>query len=187
VVAHDTGATVARRLALVDPERARQLVLIDTEIPHQRPPLVPMMQKVLALPGANAVMRAAMGSGWFVRSKYGFGGCFKDSSLIDGEFSEHIVARVARSPRRMEGQIRYALGINWSQLDALAEEHGRIAARVLLVWGTRDPFFPIDQARAMVPQFRACDGLVAIEGAKLFPHEEFPDRVAEHALRFFAS
>jgi haloalkane dehalogenase len=185
IVAHDTGATVARRLAIIDPERVRQLVCIDTEIPHHRPPLVPFFQKVLALPGSNFAFRQLLRSRAYLRSSAGFGGCFVDLDLIDGEFRDHFVTPLIASAHRTEGQIRYARGIDWSQLDALAEDHARIQAPVLLVWGERDPFFPVGEARPMVSQFKECAGLVTIMHTKLLPHEERPDEVRGHIEDFF--
>lgn len=187
IVAHDTGATVARRLAVIDPARVRQLVLIDTEIPNHRPPLVPLLQKVLAAPGSNFVFRQLLRSPRFLRSKYGFRGCFVDLSLVEGDFRRHLIEPLIGSAQRMAGQILYARGIKWEQLDALAEGHGRIKAPVLLLWGERDPFFPVEEARRMVPQFADCRGLVSIPGCKLLPHEEKPELVAKYILDFFAT
>jgi pimeloyl-ACP methyl ester carboxylesterase len=183
LVAHDTGATVARRLAIVDP-RARDLVLFDTEIPHHRPPLVPLMQRVMALPGSNAALRALMSSRRYLRSSAGFGGCFHDLSLIDGDFERYIVRPLVESWRRAEGQMLYARGIDWKQLDALREGHAEIRGRVLMPWGEDDPFFPIGLAREMAAQFKRCEGVVAIPKAKLFPHEEHPEVIAREVLRF---
>ncbi|MGZ6143305.1 MAG: alpha/beta fold hydrolase, partial [Myxococcales bacterium] len=40
VIAQDTGATIARRLALLEPGKIGKLVLVDTEIPGHRPPWI---------------------------------------------------------------------------------------------------------------------------------------------------
>ena len=187
LIAHNTGATVARRLAILEGERVKQLVLIDTEIPNHRPPLIPFFQKVLALPGTNWVFRRLLRSRRFVRSSLGFGGCFVDMRLLDGEFYDELVAPLAASKARTEGQIRYARGIDWKQLDALAEGHAQIKGDVLLIWGEGDPFFPIARAREMIPQFARCAGFVEIAGAKLLPHEEKPGEVLGHVNAFFAT
>jgi haloalkane dehalogenase len=185
LVAHDTGATVARRLAIIDRERARHLVCIDTEIPNHRPPLIPLFQKVLAVPGSAWAFRQLLRSPRFLRSSSGFGGCFVDKTLIEGEFTERFVKPLVDSAARMDGQIRYARGIDWQQLDGLAEGHREIKAPVLLIWGDRDPFFPIDRARTMANDFPDGRGLITIERAKLFPHEEHPALVLRHIEEFF--
>ena len=187
LVAHDTGATVARRVAIIDQARVRHLACIDTEIPHHRPPLVPFFQKVLALPGSGWAFRRLMRSRRFLESSSGFGGCFVDKSLIGGEFRERFVRPLVESARRMEGQIRYARGIDWKQLDGLADGHRAIRGPVLLIWGDRDPFFPIDRARTMAGDFPDGRGLITIERAKLLPHEEHPAVVVRHLEAFFAT
>jgi pimeloyl-ACP methyl ester carboxylesterase len=46
VMAHDTGGTIARQLAIVDKGRVKSMVLIGTEIPFHRPPWIQFFQKI---------------------------------------------------------------------------------------------------------------------------------------------
>lgn len=182
LLAHDTGATIARQIALDLGARVQQLVLIDTEIPGHRPPFVPLYQKLTALPGAGASLRLLLRMRAFRRSSMGFGGCFEDPALLDGEFHHHFVRPLIEDPARMRGQIRYLRGIDWALVDGLAERHREIRAPVLLIWGRQDPIFPLARAEPMVAQLHDCRGLRAVDGARLFVHEERPAEVARHAL-----
>ena len=184
VLAFDTGATIARQLALIDARRVRRLVLLNTEIPGHRPPFIPLFQRTLALPGSRAAMRMLLRSRALRRSRMGFGGCFVDLSLLDGDFHVGSVAPLLASPRRLEGVRRYLAGIDWALVDGLARRHREIAAPVLFVWGEDDPTFPIERARAMPAQLADCRGLVPIARARLLVHEERPDAVADAALPF---
>ena len=184
LLAFDTGATIARQLALIDPRRARRLVLLNTEIPGHRPPFIPLFQRTLSLPGSRAAMQLLLRSRALRRSRMGFGGCFVDLSLLDGDFHAGSVVPLLESPRRLEGARRYLAGIDWALVDGLATRHREIAAPVLFVWGEDDPTFPIERARAMPPQLEDCRGLVPISRARLLVHEERPDAVAEAALPF---
>lgn len=184
VVAQDTGATIARELALIAPEMVRKLVLIDTEIPGHRPPWIQLFQLTTRLPGNAIVFRNLLRSRLFRRSGMGFGNCFVDRDLIDGEFEEQFVRPMIESPRRLEGQMRYLRGIDWALVDGLRERHARIRCPVLLVWGAEDPTFPLSRAEEMVPQLGDCRGLRAIPGAKLLVHEEKPAEVSEAILGF---
>ena len=49
------------------------------------------------------------------------------------------------------------------------------------MWGARDPFFPIGQARAMVSTFPNAE-LVELANARLFAHEECPEEAAAALL-----
>ena len=188
VLAFDTGATIARQLALIDPARVRRLVLLNTEIPGHRPPWIPLFQRSVGLPGSGAAMRLLLRSRALRRSALGFGGCFCDRSQIDDvEFLSGTVAPLLASKQRLEGAQRYLAGIDWALVDGLARRHAEIAAPVLFVWGEDDPTFPIERARAMVSQLRDCRGLVAVPNARLLVHEEQPGAVADAALPFLSA
>ena len=59
--------------------------------------------------------------------------------------------------------------------------HREITVPVQLVWGAQDPFFPVQRARDMMGQFSGPVDLEVVEDAKLFVHEECPQRAA-HAI-----
>jgi haloalkane dehalogenase len=183
VVAHDTGATITRALALIAGERLRKLVLMGTEIPGHRPPWIPLFQQLTALPGARPVFQLLLSSAAFVRSPMAFGNCFVDRGLLAGDFHQHFVRPLVESRLRMEGQMRYLKGIDWQLVDRLASDHRRISQPVLLIWGDQDSIFPVERARAMQSQFADCRGFVTVPG-KLFVHEEQPQAVAEHIRSF---
>ena len=187
ILAHDTGATIARELALIVGARVRRLVMINTEIPGHRPPWIQTFQKLVHLPGATGSLRLMLRSRRFRRSGMGFGGCFVDMSKIEGEFHEGFVAPLIGSSRAMAGQVRYLRGIDWELVDGLAARHREIAARVLMLWGTEDPTFPLERGREMVPQLARCDGLHEIPHAKLLVHEERPEAIVEHTTAYLDS
>jgi pimeloyl-ACP methyl ester carboxylesterase len=184
VMAQDTGATVARCLALVDGARMRGLVMLNTEIPGHRPPWIREYQALLRLPGSATVFRRLLALPGFVRSRFGFGGCFTDMRLVEGEFADAFVAPIVRSARRTDGLARYLVGLRWDVVDAFAARHADVRMPTLLVWGEDDPTFPVARARPMARQLPECRGFVAVPGTKLLLHEERPDEVCRHAVPF---
>jgi haloalkane dehalogenase len=185
VIAQDTGGTFARLLALADP-RVKKLAIVNTEVPNHRPPWIPLYQGLLALPGTLASFKLLLQSRLYLRSSMAFGGCFTDLSLIDGDFHANVVAPLVASRDRLDGMGRYLRGLrDWRPMDALAQDHARIAIPVRLVWGADDPTFPIQYARNMVKQFPNAQ-LTEIPRGKLLVHEEMPDAVARAALELFA-
>jgi haloalkane dehalogenase len=183
VMAQDTGGTFARYLALQMPGRISRLVLINTEMPGHRPPWIPLYQRLLKAPATLTVLRGLLASRVFRRSAMGFGGCFADPSLIEGDFHRHVVEPLLRDPMRMEGLRRYLLGAQWGPVDALAHEHAKLSMPVLLLWGADDPTFPLPLARAMATQFPDAR-VTPIAGARLLVHEEKPEEVAREVTRF---
>lgn len=53
LMAHDTGATISRLMAAEHKERVRGLVLLNTEIPHEKPPWFPFYARLMRIPGAR--------------------------------------------------------------------------------------------------------------------------------------
>jgi pimeloyl-ACP methyl ester carboxylesterase len=160
------------------------MALIGTEIPGHRPPWIPLFQKI-ANPHKTGIFKFLMGQRWFRHSSAGFGGCFADLSLIEGAFYALILKPMLADKRRISGQTRYLMGIDWALLDALKIDHAKITAPVLLVWGEDDPVFPVEEARPMAAQLANCAGFVTVPGGKLFVHEEMPHLVLPILLDFF--
>jgi haloalkane dehalogenase len=184
VIAQDTGGTFARYLALEDGARVASLALINTEMPHHRPPWIPLYQFLMRSAASPAALAVLLRSNLYCRSRAGFGGCFNDMSLIDGDFREHVIEPLIRSSKRRDGMRRYLLGAKWGPVDALAHEHARLAMPVRLIWGVDDPTFPIALAREMLRQLPRAD-LVEIPGARLLVHEEKPAEVVHAAVELF--
>jgi pimeloyl-ACP methyl ester carboxylesterase len=185
VVAHDTGATIARLLADSD-ARIDKLVLLNTEIPGHRPPWIPLYRNLAALPGAGRVFPLLLRSRTYLRSPLGFGGCFSDVDHIDAAFVARVVEPLLTSRQRSDGMMRYLRGIDWSVVDGLAATHARLAMPVQLIWGAEDPTFPIALARRMASQFANAQ-LADVPAARLLVHEEQAEAVAAIALRFLGA
>src|SRR5262249_9619653 len=149
-------------------ERARALVLINTEVPGHRPPWIPFYQRLLRVRGAERLLGSLCHSRTFVRSPMGFGGCFGDLTLLDGEFDRLFIEPLRTSHRAQAGVGHYLRGATWQPVDDLEQFHTRIEIPVRLVWGIDDPTFPVTEARRMLQQFPRAD-LVEIPHAKLLP------------------
>src|SRR5205823_5174972 len=137
---------------LVDAQRVKRLALINTEIPGHRPPWIQLYQFLMRVPGAPLIFRQLLRSDLFLRSGMGFGGCFCNLDLINGDFRDRFVTPYVRSAQKTAGMGRYLVGLQWKVVDELAQRHAELRMPVLLVWGQEDPTFPIDRAREMVAQ-----------------------------------
>jgi pimeloyl-ACP methyl ester carboxylesterase len=129
----------------------------------------------------------AAGLGWVAarprvrRNEFVFGGAFADSSRLDGEFDEFFLRPLHDIPERRAAAVRVLRSFDYQLVRDLADIHRRIEVPVQLVWGDRDPFFPIEQAEAMVETFPNAR-LATVHGAGLFSHEEKPMEVAQALL-----
>lgn len=184
LLGNDTGGWIARELALLDPARVTHLVLTNTEIPGHRPPWIPLYQFLARLPGSGAVFRRLLISRRFRRSAMGFGGCFVDLDLIDGEFADLFLTPLLSSRDRFSAMLQFLVRMKFKRLDRFAELHGKLSMPVAFLWGAADPTFPETTARAMVSQFPNANRFQSIPKAKLFVQEEQPGALADLVVEF---
>lgn len=185
LVAHDTGATVARLVALSRPERVSAQALVNTEIPGHRPPWIPLYCRTATLPGAAHAFRPLLRMPWYLRSGMGFGAFYSDRRLFDdpsrlGPYVDPLVA----AAERLQGMLGYLAGIEWDVVDGLRDRHAKLPGPTLLVWGEDDVTFPVAHAERMLPQFDGRARLVRIARASLMPHEERPEAVLDALVPF---
>jgi len=185
LVAQDTGATLARLVALGHPERVARLALLNTEIPGHRPPWIPLYVHLAHLPGAGAVFSTLMRLEAFVRSPLCMGEFYSDRRMFDDPTNlAPYVTPLVRSRERMGGALAYLRGAEWDVVDRLRDDHARIRAESLFLWGEDDRTFPVALAEPMCAQLRARSAFVRIPHASLMPHEEQPAAVLAHLLPF---
>jgi pimeloyl-ACP methyl ester carboxylesterase len=180
VVGHDSGGLIARHAVAGDP-RLRSLGLINTEPAHGVSWRFKLFLSVRHVPGCAAGLGWVAGRRRLRRNRYVLGDAFADASLLDGEFDEFFLRPLHRSKRRRDAAVRVLRSFDHELIRELADIHRRIEVPVQLVWGDRDPFFPVEWAKEMVDTFPDAR-LAIVEGAGLFSHEERPADVARGLL-----
>ncbi len=184
LIGHDSGAAIARFAAASMGDRVSALVMGNTEIPGHHAWQLKAYLLALKIPGGLKMFSASLGWRWMRRSPLGFGGCFTDAAYADGAFGHLFVRPLRTDAAVLAGQVRLLEGFDWGVVDELEDAHARIHAPTCLIWGAADPFFPLPKAKAMLEQFAGPSELRAIEGAKLFAHEDHADVFAAHAVDF---
>lgn len=180
VVGHDSGGLIARH-AMVENPAMRALGLINTE------PSVGVSWRFRSFLTIRHVPRSGRLIGWAARrprisrNKFVFGDAFADRSLLGGEFDEFFLAPLRDRADIQDAATKLLKSFGYDHIEALAGIHSRIDVPVQLVWGDRDPFFPIASARADAASFSNAE-LAEIPGAGLFSHEERPAEVAAALL-----
>ncbi len=179
VVGHDSGGLIARH-AMVGDSRLSAMGLINTEPPE---PSWRFKSFIAArrLPGLSAGLGWVAGKPRIRRSRLVFGDAFTDRSLLDGEFDEFFFRPLDEIPGRRDAAAKLLRSFDMQLVTDLTRIHREIHVPVQLVWGDKDPFFPVGKAKAMVDDFPDAQ-LEIIEGAGLFSHEERPADVARALL-----
>lgn len=184
VVGHDSGGMIARHAMAGDP-RLRAMGLINTEQPQGLNWRFKLFLLPRRIPGFGAAFGWVLGQRTLRRNKFILGDAFVDPSRIDGEFNEFFLEPLVRQPARLQAALRLLQSFDERYVLELGNVHKKINVPVQLVWGDQDPFFPIAQAREMVPTFPNAQ-LHEVKGGGLFAHEERPQEVAEALLPVLA-
>ncbi len=179
VVGHDSGGMIARH-AMVDDPRLRAMGLVNTE-PANPGWRFNSFVASRRLPGLSAGLGWVAGAPRIRRTKLVFGDAFADRSLLEGEFDEFFFRPLHEIPARREAAAKLLKSFDMRHVTGLTDVHRRIDVPVQLVWGERDPFFPVALARSMVDEFPNAR-IEVLPGVGLFSHEEAPTKVADALL-----
>jgi pimeloyl-ACP methyl ester carboxylesterase len=183
LVAHDSGGVVARVAAAGDP-RVTSLVVAGSEIPGFRPWLIQAYAALARVPMTDRLMQRLMALRAVRTSPLGFGGCFTNADYTEGEFRGLFIDPMLGSLAVLRKHMALMRTLDFARIDELADVHARIQAPTRLIWGTDDPFFPIELARNMATQFAGGAEFVEIAGGKLFCQEDHPEEFARHTVEF---
>jgi pimeloyl-ACP methyl ester carboxylesterase len=181
LVAHDSGGLIARH-ALADDARVRAWGLVDTEQPQGASRRFRSFLQVRRLPRFEHLLSIVLNQPTLRRARLVLGDAFTDRALLDGEFTEFFLAPLATDSDRLWAAGELLRSFDLAALDNLGDLHARMNAPVRLVWGSDDPFFPLEWTRDMLGGFGGPAALHVIEGGKLFVHEEYPRQTAEALL-----
>ncbi len=185
IIAHNSGATIGRIIAIQESNKVANLIMMNTEIPDHRPPWIPFYQKLGLMPLVPRIIRILLTQNWFIKSSIGFKELYADKSMLKEE--ENILPYtkpIISSQNKTKGAFKYLKGIEWKLVDDFKYSHRKIKANTLIIWGEKDKTFPIALGKQMVKQFNVEIEFKTIADASLLPHEEKPKKVISAILKF---
>ncbi len=175
--AQDSGAVIARELALIDGDRIIKLAMANTEVPGHRPPQAWSTRRRRCRCGPRSSIGCSAASSTIPRSCRPARALATASTIrrtSSATFRKYILKPIVDDPVRSEGHRRFLAGWDWEELDSLKGRHASIKMPVLFVWGEDDRTFPLSQAEEMKTQFPNFAGIVRISKARLLVHEGAP-------------
>ena len=185
LVGNDTGGAVAQLLVSMAPRRVRSLVLTNCDVegscpPEAFQPIVDTAREgqlaagVVALAGDVEAIRAAVAMG-FERPDQ-----LSDDYLL-AMFSPFL------EQARAEALEAYVAGLDDAPLVAVHDDLAAFESPTLIVWGTGDEFFGIESGRWLAATIAGADGVVELDGAKIFFPIERDTEFSQELRRFWTA
>jgi pimeloyl-ACP methyl ester carboxylesterase len=185
IVASDSGGAVAQMFLARYPGRVRTMLLTDCDTEPNSPP--PMIKPVLDM--ANAGTLADDTAKWLTdknlaRSTFG-AAVYRNPAVLTDDVIAYYVTPMVSTPLRRRQYHDFHKALTPNPLAGIEAALRRSAVPVRMVWGAADTIFPVADANYLDRTFARSLGIRLIPEGKLFFQEEFPDVIAEEALRLW--
>lgn len=185
IIAADSGGAVAQLFFVRYPERVRSMLLTncDTE-PNSPPPLIKP-----ALDMARAGTLASETAKWLLdpdlaRATFG-AAVYHDPATLTDDHIAYYVTPLVRAPLRRRQYHDFHNALTPNPLAGIEASLQRAGITVRMAWGAQDPIFPLSDAAYLDRTFPHSLGIREVKEGKLFFQEEYPDVIAEEALRLW--
>ena len=175
VVGSDSGGGAAQIFAAENPSRVRTLTLTNCEV-HDYDEDSPASRRFRALVNSGALavgLRLAAANQRAGRKL--FASAYEDVGALPEDAIAAYAAPLVASRERVEQVRAYVAATTKKDLIAIEGKLRALAAPVLVLWGTADPYFPIEWAYWLRDHLPNVVEVVEVEGAPVFWPEERPE------------
>jgi haloalkane dehalogenase len=187
LVGSDSGGAVAQLFAVTHPHRVRTLLLTNCDAEPNSPPptLAPILAQARAGQFAELSLSAWLEDVALARSAYGLGGlCYARPDELSQTALEMYLAPLVASPERKALADAYALALDPNPIAGIEPKLRALDIPARVVWGMQDVIFDTamaDYLGGVLPRAT----VRKLDEAKLFWPEEYPEILAEEALRLW--
>jgi pimeloyl-ACP methyl ester carboxylesterase len=164
------GGGISTLIAILHPERAERVILIDAAAYNTKYPLI---MKMANLPLSGEASKLFF-SRWVVRQTLSEVYYHRDwitEDQVDAYYDR------SRTENGLEAQIAVVRAMKFSQVERYVNRIPEIKARTLIIWGREDRWIPLSSAYRFNREIRG-SSLVVIPACGHMPQEERPDVTA---------
>ena len=174
LVGNDTGGAICQYLLDTDASRIGRLVLTNCDVfEHFPPPQLRRFMTLLRHPASIAATAQTLRSTKVRHGRLGYGPFARS---YDAEMTAAWVEPL-RQPDIRDDLSRFARAVDAADLVEVDARLPAFGKPVRLVWGTAEPFFPVDLAHRLAAAFGTAD-VVEVADARTFVPLDAPDRLA---------
>lgn len=179
LICHDYGGPIVMTYALRNPEKYKKLIILDTFLHNDLPPL-PLSMKIAGIRPFGEIF---MGLGGESIARTGLMDGVTDNSLI----SEDIVKRYylpEGTPEKLNKTMLGTLRVDYEKDIGFIEKNiGTIEKPTLIIWGDKDKFLPLYLGKRILQNIRGSK-LEVIPNCGHFVPEEKPETATKIIMEF---
>jgi pimeloyl-ACP methyl ester carboxylesterase len=184
LVANDSGGLVSQVFVAKYPHRVRTLLLTNCDVDQNSPPPLFLPLIDLAKKGTlvDRFIVSQLNDKQLARSAKGLGGAYTYPDRLTDETIETYFRPIVETPQKKAQMQEYTVSLGVNPLVAIREDLRQWKGPARIVWGLKDPIFPLETAEWLDKTLPGSRGIRKLEDANLFFPEEMPDVIAEEAL-----
>ena len=179
LVCHDYGGPIVITYALRNPDKYKKLIILDTFLHNDLPPL-PLSMKIARIWPFGEIF---VGLGGESIAGSGLKDGVSDNSLI----SEDVIKRYylpEGTPEKLNKTMLGTLRVDYKKDLVFIENNiGTIEKPTLIIWGDKDKFLPLSLGKRILQDIRGSE-LVVIPNCGHFVQEEKPKMVTKIIIEF---
>lgn len=185
VIGSDSGGAIAQLFMVRYPERVRTLLLANCDVEPDSPPAKVMPAIEAARAGTLADQLAAwLADKPMARAQFG-AAVYSDPRDLTDDMLECYFAPNLSSPLRRAQFHAYHAALAPNPLAGVEPALRRCKVPTRIVWGTADDIFSQASPDYLDRTLPSSRGIRRVPGGKLFFPEEYPEIIAEEALRLW--
>jgi haloalkane dehalogenase len=188
LIANDSGGLVAQLFLARFPQRVRTILLTNCDVDTNNPPagFVPFIQEAQKGTMVDRFLVPQLEDKNLARSPGGMGGiAYSFPEKLADETIETYLRPLTETPLKKAQVNQYAVSMGTNVLVPIREDLKRWKNPARIVWGMKDALFNVEWADWLDRTLPGSRGVRRVEGANLFFPEEFPDVIAEEALKLW--
>jgi len=174
LVLNDSGGAIGQIIAVAAPDRVRSLAFSNCDVHDNWPPTTLNEIRDAAQTGVFADQMGA-----FLKAPEKFAETmgklvYEDPKFATPELLKANISPLVSSQERKDAFNRYVGFQDHSQLVVIEDDLRKLEIPALIVWGAKDPFFPIEWAHWLHDALPKAEPVIELDSAMLFFPEERP-------------
>ncbi len=184
LVGNDSGGGVMQVFAVSNPGRVRSLTLTNCEAGDYGGPAADAFMEMVKSGTFTEQLKALHANPKLGKALWAM--AYEDADAVPHENAEVYLGPILSTPQRIANMEQYLTSFDPKYIASLEEGLRALDVPALIVWGTADTFFELKLGRWLDEVLPQSNGVIEVEGGKLFFMEECPEFFCKTLGEFWA-